>query len=103
MYCSIYADRTYGDSWSLLIYSFTSTGGIFEGGSAPFAIIVDSSMLRGILGGGLTPIIIFDLNIIGESRSAGSLSKDSNTPLGLTGIIRPIESLIGIPRPKGGM
>ena len=87
MYCSIYTDRTYGDNWSLLIYPFTAIGGELVGGSAPFVIIVDSSMVGGILSGGLTPIIIFDLDIVGESRSA----------LGLVGIIRPIESLIGIP------
>ena len=93
MYCSIYTDKTYGDNWSLLVYTFTTTGGGLVGGSAPFAIIVDSSMVGGILAGGLTPIIIFDLDIVGESRSA----------LGLVGIIRPIQSLMGILGPKGEM
>ena len=103
MYCSIYADKVYGDNWSLLVYTFTTIGGGLVGGSVPFVIIVDSSMVGGILAGGLTPIIIFGLDIVGESRPAGSLSKESNTLSGLTSVIRTIESLIGIPRPKGEM
>ena len=51
MYCSIYTDKTYGDNWSLLVYTFTTTGGGLVGGSAPFAIIVDSSMVGGIFWG----------------------------------------------------
>ena len=81
MYCSIYADRTYGDNWSLLIHIFTATGGGLVGGLATFIDVVNMSMKGGGLGGGLTPIIIFDLDIVGESRPAGSLCTESHTPL----------------------
>ena len=81
MYCSIYADKVYGDNWSLLIHTFTSTGGILSGGLTSFIDTVNMFMQGGSLGGGLTPIIIFDLDVVGESRSAGSLCVESNTPL----------------------
>ena len=87
MYSSIYANQTYGSYWSALVCTFTATGGGLVGGSVFFIAIVDSPMVGGEVSGGLASTIIFDLDIVGESRSA----------LGLVGIIRPIESLIGIP------
>ena len=81
MYCSIYADRTYGDNWSLLIYTFTTTGGGLVGGSTTFITMMNMLMQGGALGGGLTPMVIFDLDIVGESRPASSLCTESHTPL----------------------
>ena len=41
MYSSIYANKTYGDNWSLLIYTFTATGGeALGGGSTTFITMI---------------------------------------------------------------
>ena len=58
---AIYGDKTYGDHWSTVVYTFTSSGGI--------------------LAGGLTLITFFNFYIVGESRPAGSLCTESRTPL----------------------